>query len=68
VLTAGKLHITDSTNASRTLLFNIHTREWDPELLRLFEIPASVLPEVRQSSEVYGHTGSIMPRVLWACP
>jgi len=59
-LTAGKLHITDSTNASRTLLFNIHTCQWDPELLRLFEIPASVLPEVRQSSEVYGHTASIM--------
>ena len=59
-LTAGKLHITDSTNASRTLLFNIHKCEWDPELLRLFDIPASVLPEVRSSSEVYGHTASIM--------
>ncbi|MBS1602031.1 MAG: glycerol kinase GlpK [Bacteroidetes bacterium] len=59
-LTAGRLHITDSTNASRTLLFNIHKCEWDPELLRLFDIPASVLPEVRSSSEVYGHTASIM--------
>jgi glycerol kinase len=59
-LTAGGLHITDSTNASRTLLFNIHKREWDPELLRLFDIPASVLPEVRSSSEVYGNTASIM--------
>jgi len=59
-LTAGKLHITDSTNASRTLLFNIHKCEWDPELLRLFDIPASVLPEVRSSSEVYGNTASIM--------
>jgi glycerol kinase len=59
-LTAGKLHITDSTNASRTLLFNIHTQQWDTELLRLFDIPASVLPEVHSSSEVYGHTGSIM--------
>ena len=59
-LTGGKLHITDSTNASRTLLFNIHTGEWDPELLRLFDIPASILPEVRASSEVYGPTASIM--------
>ncbi len=59
-LTGGKLHITDSTNASRTLLFNIHTGQWDPELLRLFDIPASILPEVRASSEVYGPTASIM--------
>ena len=59
-LTAGRLHITDSTNASRTLLLNIHTGEWDSELLRLFDIPASVLPEVKASSGVYGNTGSIM--------
>jgi len=59
-LTAGKLHITDSTNASRTLLFNIHKCEWDTELLRLFDIPSAVLPEVRSSSEVYGNTASIM--------
>jgi glycerol kinase len=59
-LTAGKLHITDSTNASRTLLLNIHTGAWDPELLRLFDIPAAILPEVRASSEVYGPTASIM--------
>jgi glycerol kinase len=59
-LTAGRHHITDSTNASRTLLLNIHTGDWDPDLLRLFEIPAAVLPEVKASSEVYGHTGSIM--------
>jgi glycerol kinase len=59
-LTGGKLHITDSTNASRTLLLNIHTGEWDPELLRLFAIPEAILPEVRASSEVYGPTGSIM--------
>jgi glycerol kinase len=59
-LTAGQLHITDSTNASRTLLLNIHTGQWDPELLRLFDIPPAVLPEVKASSEVYGHTGSIM--------
>jgi glycerol kinase len=59
-LTNGQLHITDSTNASRTLLLNIHTGQWDPELLRLFDIPAAVLPEVKASSEIYGHTGSIM--------
>jgi len=59
-LTTGKLHITDTTNASRTLLFNIHTRQWDTDLLRLFDIPAAILPEVRASSEQYGHTGSIM--------
>jgi glycerol kinase len=50
------LHITDVTNASRTMLFNIHTLKWDQELLDLFEIPASMLPEVRSSSEVYGPT------------
>jgi glycerol kinase len=59
-LTAGKLHITDTTNASRTLLFNIHTLQWDTHLLKLFDIPESILPEVRSSSEIYGHTGSIM--------
>ena len=59
-LTAGKLHLTDSTNASRTMLLNIHTGQWDDELLRLFAIPAAVLPEVRSSSEIYGPTGSIM--------
>jgi glycerol kinase len=59
-LSAGQLHITDSTNASRTLLLNIHTGAWDPELLRLFTIPAAMLPEVRQSSEVYGNSGSIV--------
>src|SRR5580704_5709821 len=59
-LTGGKLHITDSTNASRTVLLNIHTGQWDPELLRIFDIPAAILPEVRASSEVYGPTASIM--------
>ncbi|MBS1663941.1 MAG: glycerol kinase GlpK [Bacteroidetes bacterium] len=59
-LTGGKLHITDSTNASRTMLYNIHTQQWDSELLRLFDIPQAVLPEVRSSSEVYGQTASIM--------
>lgn len=55
-LTGGKLHITDASNASRTMLFNIHTGEWDAELLDLLDIPASVLPEVRASSEHYGNT------------
>lgn len=53
-LTAREHHFTDITNASRTMLFNIHTREWDEELLRLFDIPRSILPEVRSSIEVYG--------------
>jgi len=53
-LTRGGLHITDVTNASRTMLFNIHTLKWDEELLQLFNIPLSMLPEVRSSSEVYG--------------
>ncbi|PSB17242.1 glycerol kinase [filamentous cyanobacterium CCP1] len=55
-LTDGELHITDATNASRTLLFNIHTQEWDEELLNVLNVPRSVLPEVRSSSEVYGYT------------
>ena len=55
-LTRGKLHITDVTNASRTMLFNIHTLKWDEELLEMFNIPASMLPEVRSSSEIYGKT------------
>jgi len=53
-LTTHTRHITDVSNASRTMLFNIHTMQWDDELLRLFGIPASMLPEVRSSSEVYG--------------
>jgi glycerol kinase len=55
-LTGGTQHLTDVTNASRTMLFNIHTGQWDDELLRLFNIPRSLLPEVRSSSEVYGET------------
>lgn len=53
-LTGRRLHVTDVSNAARTLLLNIHTGQWDEELLRLFRIPASLLPEVRSSSEVYG--------------
>jgi len=54
-LTNGEKHITDVSNASRTLIYNIHSLEWDQELLDLLDIPASVLPDVRSSSEVYGH-------------
>ncbi|MEQ8523890.1 glycerol kinase GlpK [Gracilimonas sp.] len=56
--TQGDLHITDVTNASRTMLYNINTLEWDDELLKLLEIPKNMLPEVRESSEVYGETKS----------
>lgn len=55
-LTEGELHITDVSNASRTMLFNINTLCWDKELLTLFEIPESLLPEVRSSSEIYGES------------
>ncbi|HEY9695516.1 MAG TPA: glycerol kinase GlpK [Oculatellaceae cyanobacterium] len=55
-LTEGELHITDVSNACRTLLFNIHTQQWDDELLSIFNIPHSLLPEVRSCSEVYGYT------------
>ncbi len=55
-LTGGRLHITDYSNASRTLIFNIHTLDWDEELLKVLDIPREMLPEVRNSSEVYGET------------
>jgi glycerol kinase len=55
-LTGGALHLTDPSNASRTLLFNLHTGAWDEELLRLLDVPRELLPEVRSSSEVYGET------------
>ena len=54
-LTNGKQHVTDSTNASRTMLFNINTMEWDEELLHLFRIPRAMLPEVKSSGEVFGY-------------
>jgi glycerol kinase len=57
-LTGGELHLTDASNASRTLMFNIHEGAWDPELLALLRIPAAVLPEVVSSSEVYGETAA----------
>jgi glycerol kinase len=59
-LTAHERHVTDVSNASRTMLFNIHTMQWDEELLRLFDIPAGMLPEVRLSSEVYGEVSSTL--------
>lgn len=55
-LTRGQVHVTDVSNASRTMLFNINTLDWDDELLNLFGIPRSMMPEVKSSSEVYGHT------------
>jgi len=59
-LTNGKVHVTDATNASRTMLFNIHSLEWDTELLDLFTIPRSILPEVKSSSEIYGSTNLLV--------
>ncbi len=55
-LTRGQVHCTDVTNASRTMLFNINTLQWDEDLLKLLDIPRSMMPEVKSSSEVYGHT------------
>ncbi|MCP5464174.1 MAG: glycerol kinase GlpK [Deltaproteobacteria bacterium] len=58
-LTNGKVHVTDVTNASRTLLMNIKTMRWDKELLKMFSVPADILPEIRSCSEIYGHTKSV---------
>jgi len=55
-LTGGRVHATDYSNASRTLVFNIHTLQWDEELLKILDIPRAMLPEVRASSEIYGET------------
>ena len=65
-LTKGKVHATDCTNASRTMLFNIHTLEWDEKLLKIFNVPRKVLPKIMDSSELYGYTdetvfGGIVP-------
>jgi glycerol kinase len=62
-LTGGALHVTDPSNASRTMLFNIHTLTWDAELLALFGIPLAVLPEVRSSSEIFGKATAVLPGV-----
>jgi glycerol kinase len=55
-MTQGRVHVTDYTNASRTMLFNINTKQWDEKILKTFDIPLSMMPEVRKSSEVYGKT------------
>ncbi len=59
-LTDGRVHVTDVSNASRTLMYNIHTKHWDDEILKLLNIPASLLPKVASSSEVYGETSSTL--------
>jgi glycerol kinase len=59
-LTNGKIHATDVTNASRTMLCNIHTLQWDGELQELFDIPGNMLPQIRSSSEIYGYTQNIL--------
>jgi len=59
-LTNGKVHATDVSNASRTMLFNIHSLNWDEALLKIFDVPAAILPEVHSSSEVYGETQNIL--------
>ncbi len=59
-LTKGQVHVTDVSNASRTLLCNIHTLQWDGELEKIFDIPGSMLPQIRSSSEVYGTTQNIL--------
>ncbi|HTD93076.1 MAG TPA: glycerol kinase GlpK, partial [Chitinophagaceae bacterium] len=60
-LSGGDLHVTDVSNASRTMLLNIHTCEWDEDLLKIFDIPRAILPEVKPSSKIYGVTGSFIP-------
>ena len=62
-LSGGNIHVTDVSNASRTMLLNIHSCDWDDELLDLFTIPRSVLPEVKPSSKIYGTTGNIVPEI-----
>lgn len=62
-LTGGALHATDVTNASRTMLFNVHTNRWDDELLALLDIPASLMPRVLPSST---HYGDVLPELLGA--
>jgi glycerol kinase len=60
-LTGGQVHVTDVSNASRTMLLNIHSGDWDDELLNIFSIPRSLLPQVKSSSKIYGVTGNIIP-------
>ncbi|CAN0579200.1 unnamed protein product, partial [Laminaria digitata] len=58
-LTGGQAHVTDVSNASRTMLFDLQARDWSPELLSLLQVPQGILPQVRSSSEVYGHTQGV---------
>ena len=67
-LTKGEVHVTDYTNASRTCLFNINTLEWDEELLKLFDIPKSMLPSVKSSSEIYGYATRLEPNFKASIP
>ena len=60
-LTGGEVHVTDVSNASRTMLLNIHTSEWDDDLLKIFSVPRPMLPDVKPSSKIYGVTGNIIP-------
>jgi glycerol kinase len=60
-LSGGEIHVTDVSNASRTMLFNIHKGEWDEELLKIFNIPPNILPDVKPSSKIFGVTGSLVP-------
>jgi glycerol kinase len=62
-LSGGMVHVTDVSNASRTMLLNIHNCQWDEELLQLFSIPKSLLPDVKPSSKIYGTTGNIVPDI-----
>jgi len=62
-LTNGQIHATDVSNASRTMLYNINTLSWDDDLLQLMDIPKNILPEVKSSSEVYGHTQNILSAI-----
>ena len=62
-LSGGNIHVTDVSNASRTMLLDIHTCQWDDDLLKLFNIPGSVLPEVKASSKIYGTTASAVPEI-----
>ncbi|MGN0191511.1 MAG: FGGY family carbohydrate kinase, partial [Candidatus Cryptobacteroides sp.] len=62
-LTGGKVHVTDVTNASRTMLFNIHTMEWDRDLLDLMDIPGCMLPQVKSCSEIYGYADVCRARI-----
>lgn len=66
-MTGGKVHVTDYSNASRTMMFNIHTLEWDDEILKILNIPKSMLPTPKQSSEVYGYTSAVFGEEIPIC-